>query len=69
MGGHGWAEVVVDGCGLGMGTNSKEMLGSIRWYIFLITIFHSKREILKRDTITNNNREILQLVAHCEIHV
>ena len=28
MGGHGWAEVVVDGCGLGMGTNSKEMLGS-----------------------------------------
>ena len=28
MGGHGWAEVVVDGCGLGMGTNSKEMFGS-----------------------------------------
>ena len=27
MGGHGWAHVVVDGYGLGMGTNSKEMLG------------------------------------------
>ena len=30
MGGHGWAQVVADGCGLGMGTNSKEMLGSTR---------------------------------------
>ena len=30
MGGHGWAKVAADGCGLGMGmgTNSKEMLGS-----------------------------------------
>ena len=28
MGGHRWAQVVVDGCGMGMGTNSKEMLGS-----------------------------------------
>ena len=25
---YGWTEVIVDGCGLGMGTNSKEMLGS-----------------------------------------
>ena len=32
MGGHmscyGWAWVAADGCGLGMGTNSKEMLGA-----------------------------------------
>ena len=25
---HGWAQVVADECGLGMGTNLKEMLGS-----------------------------------------
>ena len=38
---HGWAWVVFDGCGLGMGTNSKEMLGSnlqsrVRRYVFEI---------------------------------
>ena len=30
MGGHGWAQVAADGCGLGMGTNSKENAGAIQ---------------------------------------
>ena len=31
--GFGWAWVAADGCGLGMGTNSKEMLGSSAYSI------------------------------------
>ena len=36
MGGHGWAYVVVDGYGLGMGTNSKENVGLCCIGLFLL---------------------------------
>ena len=36
MGGHGWAYVVADGYGMGMGTNLKEMLGSTSYLRSLV---------------------------------
>jgi hypothetical protein len=39
MGGHGWAWVVVDGYGLGMGINSKENVGLCYQHGALLELF------------------------------